>query len=70
MEEDGDEAERDERDVDGTVDRPAFSESATLMGVVLGELGCDWANFLWAWSRGLVGRGKKNNKLDPWILCT
>lgn len=71
MEEDGDEAERDERDVDGTVERPAFRppESATLMGVVLGELGCDWANFLWAWSRGLVGRGKKN-KLDPWILCT
>lgn len=70
--EDRDEAERDERDVDGTVDRPAFRppESATLMGVVLGELGCDWANFLWAWSRGLVGRGKKNNKLDPWILCT
>ncbi len=48
MEEDSDEEESDERDEEGTVARPLFRlpVSATLMGVVLGELGCDWANFL------------------------
>lgn len=58
MEEDRDEEARDERDEEGTVARPVFRlpVSATLTGVVLGELGCDWANFLWAWSRGLRGR--------------
>lgn len=46
--EDRDDEESDERDVDGTEARPLFRvpESATLTGVVLGELGCDWANFL------------------------
>lgn len=47
MEEDREEEESDERDVDGAVDRLPFRlpVSATLTGVVLGELGCDWANF-------------------------
>lgn len=58
MIDDRDDEESDERDEDGTVARPVFRllVSATLMGVVLGELGCDWANFLWAWSRGLRRR--------------
>lgn len=58
-----DEEEIDDRDVEGTVARAVFRlpGSATLTGVVLGELGCDWANFLWAWSRGLRG-GKKIKK--------
>lgn len=58
MEEDRDEEESDERDEEGTVARLVvrLPGSATLTGVVLGELGCDWANFLWAWSRGLSGR--------------
>lgn len=57
IEEDKDDEESDERDEEGTVARPVFRlpGSATLTGVVLGELGCDWANFLWAWSRGLKG---------------
>lgn len=57
MEEDRDEEDSDERE-EGTVTWPVFRllGSATLTGVVLGELGCDWANFLWAWSRGLRGR--------------
>lgn len=48
MDEDRDEEESDDRDEDGTVARPVFRlpGSATLMGVVLGELGCDCANFL------------------------
>lgn len=48
MEEERDEEESDDRDVEGTVARAVFRllGSATLMGVVLGELGCDWANFL------------------------
>lgn len=48
MEEDSDEDESDDRDEDGTVARLVLRlpGSATLMGVVLGELGCDWANFL------------------------
>lgn len=48
MEEDRDEEERDRRDEEGTVARPVFRlpGSATLTGVVLGEFGCDWANFL------------------------
>ena len=47
------EEERDDREEDS----PAFSpDSDTLTGVVLGELGWDWANFLWAWSRGLHER--------------
>lgn len=46
MEEDSDEEESAERDDEGTVAR--LPVSATLTGVVLGELGCDWANFLWA----------------------
>lgn len=47
IEEDREEEESDERDVDGAVDRLPFMlpVSATLTGVVLGELGCDWANF-------------------------
>ena len=55
MDEDRDDEESDERDEEGTVARVVFRlpGSATLTGVVLGELGCDWANFLWAWSRGL-----------------
>lgn len=59
MEEDSEEEESDERDEEeGTAAGPAPRPpgSATLTGVVLGELGCDWANFLWAWSRGLKGR--------------
>lgn len=51
MEEDSEDRESDERDEEETVAR--LPVSATLMGVVLGELGWDWANFLWAWSRGL-----------------
>lgn len=64
MEEDRDEAESDERDEEGTVARPVFRlpGSATLTGVVLGELGCDWANFLWAWSRGLTGRAQEGKE--------
>lgn len=48
MEEDRDAEESDDSDEDGTGARPVFRlpGSATLMGVVLGELGCDWANFL------------------------
>lgn len=48
MKDDRDDEESDERDEDGTAARPVFRllVSATLMGVVLGELGCDWANFL------------------------
>lgn len=66
MEEDRDEEESDVRDEEGTVARPVFRlpGSATLTGVVLGELGCDWANFLWAWSRGLRGRGKRRKELE------
>ena len=65
MEEDRDDEESDERDVDGTAARPLLRlpVSATLTGVVLGELGCDCANFLWAWSRGLR-REKKNKDLN------
>ena len=53
-----------EVEVEGTGGRTAavrLPGSATLTGVVLGEFGCDWANFLWAWSRGLRRRrqGKK-----------
>lgn len=61
MEEERDEEESDDRDVEGTVARAVFRllGSATLTGVVLGELGCDWANFLWAWSRGLRGRKER-----------
>lgn len=46
MEEDSEARENDERDEeeDETAARPPVS--ATLMGVVLGELGWDWANFL------------------------
>lgn len=40
--------------------RPPWS--ATLTGVVLGELGCDWANFLWACSRGLRRRREKTQR--------
>lgn len=66
MEEDRDEEESDVRDADGTVARPVFTllGSATLMGVVLGELGCDWANFLCAWSRGLRGRRSQEGEGD------
>lgn len=46
MEEDSEDRESDERDEAETAARPPVS--ATLMGVVLGELGWDWANFLWA----------------------
>lgn len=56
MEEDSDEEESDKRDEEGTEARTVVFRvpgSATLTGVVLGELGCDWANFLWACSRGL-----------------
>lgn len=64
MEEDRDEEESDERDDEGTVASPVVRllVSATLTGVVLGEFGCDWANFLWAWSRGLRGRGRKRRE--------
>lgn len=64
MEEDRDEEESDERDEEGTVARPVVrvAGSATLTGVVLGELGCDWANFLWAWSRGLRGRKEERKE--------
>lgn len=48
MEEDSDEEASSEREEEGTVARLLFRPpgSATLTGVVLGELGCDWANFL------------------------
>lgn len=55
MEEDSEDRDSDERDEEETAARPPVS--ATLTGVVLGELGWDWANFLWAWSRGL-GRSR------------
>lgn len=48
MEEERDEEEIDVREGAGTVAWPVFTlpGSATLTGVVLGELGWDWANFL------------------------
>lgn len=68
MEEDRDEEESDEREEEGTVARLVvrLPGSATLTGVVLGELGCDWANFLWAWSRGLSGRQEQGEEL---MIC-
>lgn len=66
MEADRDEEESSESDEDATVaTRPAFrlTGSATLTGVVLGELGCDWANFRWAWSRGLRGRKPQGGRV-------
>lgn len=68
MEEDRDEVESDESDEEGAAASPPFKPpgSATLTGVVLGELGCDWANFLWACSRGLSkekgGRGLRKKR--------
>lgn len=48
MEDDRDEDDSDDREEDDPVARLPFKPlgSATLTGVVLGELGCDWANFL------------------------
>lgn len=62
MEYDRDEEESDGRVEEGTVARAVVRPpgSATLTGVVLGELGCDWANFLWAWRRGLRGREEEH----------
>ena len=39
--------EEEEEEEEGTAGRTALTltGSATLTGVVLGELGCDWANF-------------------------
>lgn len=56
MEEDSEDRESDEREAEATAARAPVS--ATLMGVVLGELGWDWANLRWAWSRGLGRSGR------------
>lgn len=71
MDKDSDEEENDNRDVEGTVARAVFRlpGSATLTGVVLGELGCDWANFLCAWSRGLRGRKRRKEGESKLLKC-
>lgn len=72
MDKERDEEESDDRDVEGTVATAVFRlpGSATLTGVVLGELGCDWANFLWAWSRGLGRRQRRELVADVYYLLT